>query len=278
LKGAALDKFLLQKSGKSWDAISIPNIAINDLDSETLDFFKKRGIKSKRLSENSLSDSNEQIEQTIDLLFTKYIKAIVSYENQLNRIETYEYPKEAIREALLNAIAHKDYSGFTPIQIRVYQNKIMIWNQGHLPTEWTVENLLKNHSSRPYNPDIANALFRSGYIESWGRGIAKMIELCEQNNQPKPLFEVGSSDFWVVFRKDIYTAEQLEILGLTERQIKAVLLAKKQGKITNSDYQATNKVSKRTATNDLTELVERYNLLEKIGKAGAGIYYQIIGQ
>lgn len=336
LKGAALDKFLLQKSGKSWDAISIPNIAINDLDLETLDFFKKRGIKSKRLSENSLSDSNEQIienlnlfdnkqlkrasillfyknpekfitgsyikigyfeneadlifqdeihgnlfeqiEQTIDLLFTKYIKAIVSYENQLNRIETYEYPKEAIREALLNAIAHKNYSGFTPIQIRVYQNKIMIWNQGHLPTEWTVENLLKNHSSRPYNPDIANALFRSGYIESWGRGITKMIELCEQNNQPKPLFEVGSSDFLVVFRKDIYTAEQLEILGLTERQIKAVLLAKKQGKITNSDYQATNKVSKRTATNDLTELVERYNLLEKIGKAGAGIYYQIIGQ
>lgn len=332
LKGAALDKFLLQKSGKSWDAIPIPNTHINDLDSETLDFFIKRGIKSKRLNENSISDTKEQlienlnlfenkllkraaillfyknpekfitgsyikigyfeneadlvfqdeihgnlfaqIEQTIDLLFTKYIKAIISYENQLNRIETFEYPKEAIREALLNAIAHKDYSGFTPIQIRIYQNKIMIWNQGYLPDEWTVENLLKSHSSRPYNPDIANALFRSGYIESWGRGITKMIEFCEQNNQPKPMFEVGGSDFWVIFRKDIYTAEQLESIGLSDRQIKAVLFAKEKGKITNMDYQKLNQISERTATRELKDLVDR-EILQSSGIKGAGAFYYI---
>ena len=61
----------------------------------------------------------EQVEKTIDLLFTKYIKALISYEG-IHRVETYEYPKEAVREALLNAVAHKDYSGLTPIQIRVY--------------------------------------------------------------------------------------------------------------------------------------------------------------
>src|SRR5699024_2659000 len=83
----------------------------------------------------------EQIEKAIDLLFTKYIKAIISYEG-IHRVETYEYPKPAIREALLNAIAHKDYSGFTPIQIRVYDDKIMIWNQCHLPEKWTVDNLV----------------------------------------------------------------------------------------------------------------------------------------
>ncbi|HWR25789.1 MAG TPA: transcriptional regulator, partial [Methanosarcina sp.] len=61
----------------------------------------------------------EQIEKTIDLLFSKYIKAEISYEG-ITRLEKFEYPKEAIREALLNAIAHKDYSGGTPVQISVY--------------------------------------------------------------------------------------------------------------------------------------------------------------
>ena len=107
----------------------------------------------------------EQVERTIDLLFTKYIKATISYEG-IHRIETYEYPKEALREALLNAIAHKDYSGGIPIQISVYKDKIMFWNDGQLPENWTVENLIKKHSSKPYNPDIANAFFRSGHIES----------------------------------------------------------------------------------------------------------------
>lgn len=128
----------------------------------------------------------EQVEKTVDLLFTKYIKALISYEG-IHRVETYEYPKEAAREALLNAIAHKDYSGLTPIQIRVYKGKMMIWNEGHLPENWTVSNLLKSHSSRPYNPDIANAFFRSGYVESWGRGISKMTELCVAEGLPSRL-------------------------------------------------------------------------------------------
>ncbi len=107
----------------------------------------------------------EQVEKTIDLLFTKYIKAIISYEG-IHRVETYEYPKDALREALLNAIAHKDYSSGIPIQISVYKDKIMFWNDGQLPENWTVENLLSKHSSKPYNPDIANAFSRVGYIES----------------------------------------------------------------------------------------------------------------
>jgi len=74
----------------------------------------------------------EQIEKAMDLLFTKYIKAAISYEG-INRVETYEYPRDAVREALLNAIAHKDYSGGVPIQISVYSDKIIIWNEGHLP-------------------------------------------------------------------------------------------------------------------------------------------------
>lgn len=65
-------------------------------------------------------------------------------------------------KALLNAIAHKDYSGGVPIQISVYRDKIIFWNEGQLPENWTIKNLLVKHASRPYNPDIAIALFRSG--------------------------------------------------------------------------------------------------------------------
>lgn len=208
----------------------------------------------------------EQIEKAMDLLFTKYIKALVSYEG-ISRLETYEYPKEAVREALLNAIGHKDYSGGIPIQIKVYKDQIKIWNEGQLPANWTISNLLKNHASRPYNPDIANTLFRSGYIESWGRGIAKMAEYCSAAGIPKPIYVNDDSDFWVQFRKDIYNEQYLRNLGLNERQVKAVLFVKEKGKITNSDYKELNGVSKSTATRDLSELVDKKMIrLEGSGK------------
>jgi ATP-dependent DNA helicase RecG len=219
----------------------------------------------------------EQIEKTMDLFFSKYIKALISYEG-ISRVETYEYPKEAIREALLNAVAHKDYSGGAPIQIKVFKDRIMIWNDGQLPNNWTITNLLKKHASKPYNPDIANTLFRSGYIESWGRGIEKMMNYCLDAGIPKPNYSFEGSDFMVEFRKDIYHEKYLIDLGLNERQIRAVLFAKEKGKITNSDYQKLNGVSKRTATYELTVLVDSFKLLVKSGTLGAGVYYETMGQ
>ena len=105
-------------------------------------------------------------------------------QNGIN-IKTYYYRlrKEGLREAVLNAIAHKNYATLTPIQIRVYDDKIMIANDCVFPEDWTVENLMKPHKSRPYNPLIASTFYRAGYIESWGRGIEKI----HQREQLKPL-------------------------------------------------------------------------------------------
>jgi len=334
LKGAALDKFLLQKSGKRWDGVPVPNVSVAYFKQQTFDFFRKRAYKSQRIDEDILSDTNEylienlqlktnkflkraaillfhpnpekyvtgayikigffetdddlkyqdeihgnlfeQIEKTMDLLFTKYIKAEISYE-VLNRVETFEYPKDAVREALLNAISHKDYSGGAPTQISVYRDKIIFWNEGQLPENWTIENLLIKHPTKPYNPDIANALFRSGYIESWGRGTLKMINECAKAGIPKPLYYFDMSGFFVEFRKDIYNENYLKSLDLKDRQIKAILHIKEKGKITNSGYQKLNNVSKATATRDLTELVEVYNILKRTGEKGAGTNYILIG-
>jgi len=330
LKGVALDKFLLEKKGKTWDSIPVPKVSISDLKDETFEFFKKIASKSKRIDESIIKESNKnildnlrlmektllkraaillfhpdpekyitgafvkigyfimdselvfqdeihgnlfkQVEKTIDILFTKYIKAIISYEG-IHRIETYEYPKEAIREALLNAISHKDYAYGYPIQISVYKNRLMIWNQGKLPEDWTVENLFKKHSSKPRNPDIANAFFRAGYIEAWGRGTIKIIEQSKNHGLPIPEFKNEGNDFWVIFKKDIINREYLENLKLNERQIKAVLYVKEKGKISNKEYQKICSVSKGTATTDLRELTDKFNLLKRKGNVGAGTFY-----
>ncbi len=216
----------------------------------------------------------EQIEKTMDLLFTKYIKAAISYEG-INRVETYEYPKDAVREALLNAIAHKDYSGGAPIQISVYNDKIIFWNEGQLPENWTVKNLLEKHASRPYNPDIANALFRSGYIESWGRGTIKIIRECKQAGIPDPVFSYDSSDISVEFRKDIYNTEYLSNLELNERQLDALLFFKSKGEILSSEYMKQFNITDRTARYDLTDLVQKNLLIKKGDKKSTKYLYMI---
>ncbi|SHI55344.1 ATP-dependent DNA helicase RecG [Tangfeifania diversioriginum] len=329
LKGAALDKFMLERKGKRWDGVPFPNISIADLKKETFDFFRKKAVKAQRIEDDVLTDTDEdladnlqliensylkraaillfhpkptkyvtgafvkigyfetddelkfqdeitgnifeQVEKTMDLLFTKYIKSSISYEG-LNRIEKYEYPKNAVREALLNAVCHKDYSGGVPIQISVYDDKLIFWNEGQLPENWTIEKLLTKHPSKPFNPDIANALFRSGYIESWGRGTIKIINECIQFGIPQPKYYYDMSGFWVEFRKDSFSVEYFESLGLNQRQIEALKYVKENGKITNSEYQNINGCSRNTASNDLTELVNK-ELLESSGQKGAGSYY-----
>ncbi len=331
LTGEALNRFILEKQGKRWDAVPVPNVTVQDLKQESFKFFKKRAIDSKRIEESVLKENSEQllenlklkegqfikraavllfhpepekyvtgayvkigyfqtptelifqdeihgnlfeqIEKTINLLFTKYIKALISYEG-IHRIETYEYPKEAVREAVLNALSHKNYASGIPIQISVYEDKIIIWNDGKLPENWTVERLTKQHPSKPFNPDIANAFFRSGYIESWGRGTIKIIDMCVEKGLPKPIYKCEASDFQLVFRKDIYNEEYLRKNGINERQIKGILYIKSHGQITNKIYQEICNISKATATRDLKYLVEVKKLLYKIGETGKGTTYK----
>ncbi len=139
-----------------------------------------------------------QVRETMDRLLTKYLRALISYEG-IQRVETYPVPEEALREAVTNAIMHKDYSSGAPIQISVYEDKIMVWNNGELFPGWTVATLLQKHSSQPFNPDIANAFFRAGMIEAWGRGIEHMITACLAAGVPAPLLRYESGGLWVEF-------------------------------------------------------------------------------
>lgn len=142
-----------------------------------------------------------QADKVVDLIFTKYLKAEISYRG-VTRVETYPFPKEAIREAVFNAIAHKFYGALIPIQIRVYEDKIMIANDCIFPDDWTVEDLMGDHRSRPYNPLIANTFFRAGFIEAWGRGIEKIKDSCAEVGNPMPEYTVKKEDIMVVFRSE----------------------------------------------------------------------------
>lgn len=139
-----------------------------------------------------------QVDGTMDLLLTKYLKASIGYEG-VQRTETYPVPEEALREALLNAIAHKDYGSGIPIQISVYDDHLSIWNNGPLQQGWTIAKLRGKHASQPPNPDIANAFFRAGMIESWGLGIEKMRRACLERRLPAPKLREEAEGLWVEF-------------------------------------------------------------------------------
>jgi ATP-dependent DNA helicase RecG len=139
-----------------------------------------------------------QVEKTIEVLQAKYLKALISYQG-LQRVETWPVPMEALREAVLNAVVHKDYTRGAPIQISVYADKLMIWNPARLPPELTLERLLAKHSSDPFNPDMANTFFRSGQIESWGRGIERMMQSCLEAGMAEPVLKVEPTGVWVIF-------------------------------------------------------------------------------
>jgi ATP-dependent DNA helicase RecG len=215
----------------------------------------------------------EQVDKSMDLLFTKYIKANISYEG-VQRVETYEFPYEAIREALLNAIVHKDYSGTAPIQISVYDEKLIIWNEGQLPEGWTIETLFSKHPSKPFNPDIADVVFKSGKIEAWGRGIDLIINDSINKNFPEPQIRYEMSGYNVIFRKDIYYRDYLTGLDLSHRQVEIVLWLKNNDFINNSIIQDMFTISKRTASRELSKLVS-LGLIEKIGDSGVGTRYII---
>lgn len=191
----------------------------------------------------------------------------------MQRVERDEYPVAAVREMILNALVHRNYMG-APTQIRLYDNHFSIWNDGGLPDGITEEDLKKVHRSKPRNPLIADTCFKVGYIDSWGRGTIKIIEACKEAGLPEPVLKEEQGGFLSKIFKDRFTDELLEMMGLSDRQIEAILYTKKYGEITNSKYQKLAGVSKATATRDIKELEEK-GLLENRGTKGSSAIYKL---
>lgn len=150
-----------------------------------------------------LVDGNiiQMTDRVLDILKSKYLISPIHYEG-LQRIEPLEIPEDALREAIFNSVVHKDYSG-AAIQMKVYADRILLWNEGNLPEGFTMDDLLGEHTSRPRNKNIANAFYRAGFIESWGRGIQKIKSGFETAGLASPSFQATMGGMMVsIWRRE----------------------------------------------------------------------------
>ena len=176
----------------------------------------------------------EQAAKVVDLVYTKYLKALISYDG-ITRVERFMFSREAFREIVLNAVVHKDYASCNPIQISVYPDKMYIWNNGTMPKNLdSVEKLFGKHSSEPFNPKLAQVFFKSGLIEAWGRGFDKIKAGCEEYGGELPGYELSANGVMVMCKACPAYMELLrngaEMVGGSEGKSKAKSKGKSKAK------------------------------------------------
>ncbi|MDY7078187.1 MAG: ATP-binding protein [Chloroflexota bacterium] len=190
----------------------------------------------------------------------------------LEREERTEYPVSAVREALVNAVAHRDYRlGGRRIEVRMFADRMEVVSPGGLPGFVTVDNIVEEHFSR--NPRIVSVLYQWGYIEELGLGVDLMIEEMVRAGHPPPSFKDTPYSFTVTLQ-NIRERAPLPpwTRTMNERQAKALTYVQEHGRITNREYRnVCPDVSAETLRLDLVDLVER-GILLKIG-AKKGTYY-----
>ncbi len=227
-------------------------------------------------------------DRVIDLIYTKYLKAAITYEHDV-RVETYPFPREGVREAVYNALGHNNYAASVPIQIRIEDDAMYISNNCILPRGWTVETLMGTHKSIPFNPSIANAFYRAGYIEAWGRGIQKVLESCKELGSPAPEYTVLGDDLTVKFTalpSAVIPNEQSggnaggdggnnggdggDIpAGLNETERIVYLQVRQNGALTAAQMSEALGLAKRTVERTLSKLREK-EVIIRIGSSRSG--------
>jgi len=228
-----------------------------------------------KIMEGNIIDQVEEREKFV-VSHIKRAAKIVGFE----RLEIWEYPINALREAIVNAICHRDYAYSSDITIGIFDDRIEISNPGTLPEPLTPEDLKRKHKSIPRNPLVANVFFLIKNIEQWGEGTNKMVKWCLECGLREPDFEEIAGGFIVRFYApdDILSLipesgkTDLEELGLNKRQIKALeLMVNKRKKITIKKYAEIFEISKKTAIRDFKELIKK-GFVAKLG-VKKGAYY-----
>jgi len=208
-----------------------------------------------------------------------FVKRHISMEAEikdLEREERWEYPLDAVREAITNAVCHRNYADTGNVQVRIFDHGLEVWNPGGLPAGLTVEDLRRNHESRPRNKLIARVFFLIRYIEQFGTGTGRMIEECRKAGIPEPQFESHADSFLVRFEKPVSLAERVAVLKLNERQLKGMQYAEQYGQMTRQKYETVTGASTATAKRDLSALVKS-GVLRPCGR-GRSIRYELSAQ
>ncbi len=219
-------------------------------------------------------DIFEQIDQARDFVLAKINRVVGTRADSITAPATYELPPDAVGEAIVNAIAHRDYHSNASVEIRLFADRLEVWNPGVLPGTLTLESLRVDHPSLPGNPLIAESLYLARYIEKAGSGIQMMIEQCSAAGLPEPNFEQRQGSFVNTLWRDWLTKEVLAGYNLNARQKKAVNHAKVTGRINNAQYRDLTGISPRTALRELRQLTD-IGIFAKVGGAGQSAHYII---
>lgn len=270
----------------------LKNAAILLFGKNPLRFFPSIAFKIGRFGKNEADlmfqdviDGNviQMADRVMQILQGKYLVSPVRFEG-MQRYETLEIPKEALREILYNAIAHKDYTG-PDIQMHVYNDHLEIWNEGELPLGYTEETLMGRHSSKPRNRNIANAMFKAGFIDTWGRGYMKIREGFEAAGIPMPKVQNFCGGVQVTVQRTkfmqmmnvgnnvasnvVSSVVSVSQVQLTERQREIYKLIKANSFISSKQMSVVLSVVHRTIQRDLAAL-QKAGIIIREGNTSAG--------
>jgi len=286
LKGTRAPKTILQNFNLLRDSLPTnaaillfgknPRRFFNNIQVHCLHFHgteKRKPIASQQPYEGTLI---EVIDEAVEFVLGKLDRRVGTHAESTQAPVTFEVPRAVILEAIVNAVAHRNYDHNGFVQVIVFADRIEVWNPGELPPGLTPELLRKPHGPIPRNPLIAEPLFRIKYAEKVGTGTTDMIADCRSAGLPEPDFEQRGPHFVTILWRDWLTTEVLAGLNLNERQLQAVAFVKKNGRITNSEYQQLTGSTRKTATRDLVNLVEK-GILVRLGEK-RGSNYMLAGK
>ena len=233
----------------------------------------------------------QMADRVLDVLKAKYLVSPVRFEG-MRRYEELEVPVESLREMLYNAICHKDYTG-PDIQMHVYDDHVEIWNEGELPEGYNENVLYGKHSSKPRNRNIADTMFKAGFIDTWGRGYKKIQDGFKAAGLPMPTVKSELGGTTVTFQRgyDVVSGKKnvvsdvgsnvssdvssLSVVQLSERQKKICKLIKSDAYISGKRMSVVLSVAPRTIWRDLA-VMQKMGVLLREGNTSAGRWVLLV--
>jgi len=204
-----LEKWSLMKDGKVLNgAVALFGKKLNGYTQMGLRLARFRGTDKNEFVDSGRADGNffDLLDAGMDFLFKHLSQSgkIVGFRKE----EQLEIPAEALREALTNALCHRQLEKFnlTP-SIAVYDDRVEIENPGRFPLALTPENIKSAHASYPYNPLLADVLFKSSFLESWGSGVRRMVDACHAQGVAEPEYEEKGGFVTIVFKRPLVSGE-----------------------------------------------------------------------
>lgn len=238
---------------------------------------KFKGTKVIHPAIDRLDSSNtlwEMVEEAEEFIRRNIRLLSFRTEKSFMREDKFEYPIRALREAIINALIHRDYRKTSDTRVFIFDNRIEVINPGTFPKEVTPERPIH----KAVNPILCSLMYDIGFIEKYGSGIYMMNELCKKWGNRKPRYELHPIETKMVFESQIKESTIVEmgekiLERLNERQKRAVEYVREKGVIKREEYIKINKISHTTASKELKDLAKK-NILKKIGK-GKYLQYEL---